>query len=221
VDAGVLAVHPLGTVTIDGTLTEWGCVPFTLVDKATAPRIAGSNPSGATLSAELALGYDAQYLYFAARITDTITGTSTAEPYLNDAVEIYLDGDATLAGTYGASDHQYVIDHKLFIKDYGPATPAVPAAAVLTAAVQKSAGGWVLEARVAWSALGGSVTAGRRVGFDVGFTNGSGTTQEQMLYWWYGPGTGAGVCTGGEWCCGAGSDPWCDTRRFGFAELRP
>ena len=118
----VVAKQVSGPIVIDGDLSDWGCPKFASLTPSNAAKVL-PRTSGATVTVtgEFAIRWDATSLYFAVRVTDgNVGGNNATDPYLNDAVEIYLAGDTTLTGDYTNIDHQYVVDYKNLRTDYGP-----------------------------------------------------------------------------------------------------
>lgn len=233
--AGTIAApEATGVITIDGNLDDWGGPVFTLVEPGNAGLILGPNgtctasnaasqclvPNGET--AEIALLRDSANLYVGVHVTvPSVGGTSTTAPYLNDAVEIYLRGDAQATGNYTSIDHQYVIDWQNQVFDYGPTNidNGQQNPAGVTSAVKVDAGnvGYVLEAKIALSALGQSaLTPGQKLGFDFGVDHGQGTGATRSLLVWWMATHSAPTCSTAK-CTSCNPDqPYCDTLDFGF-----
>jgi hypothetical protein len=227
----VAAPQPSGTITIDGNLGDWGSPAYTTLDANDAALIVGPNgdctAANATSQclvpsseqAEFALLHDASNLYLAVRITvPSVGGTNTTAPYLNDAVEVYLRGDAVATGNYTNDDHQYVVDWQNLVLDYGPSANDTPVTNPpgVTTAVKVGGGGWVLEMSVALTQLGRSaLTPGQTLGFDVAVDHGQGTTATRSyLAWWmamHAPPT----CTTAKCTNCTPDQPYCDTLDFG------
>jgi Carbohydrate family 9 binding domain-like len=233
--AGTLvAPQTPGSITIDGDLSDWGSPAFTLLEASNAALIVG--PTGtctaanatsqclvaATESAEVALMVDSANLYVGVRVTvPNVGGTSTTQPFTNDAVEIYLRGDATPTGDYTADDHQYIIDWKNSVTDYGPPSTGTGQANPpgVTSAVQVAGGNgaYVVEAKIALTELGDTtLSPGQLVGFDLGIDHGQGTlATRSLLIWWMTP-HGTLKCTSAK-CTGCNPDqPYCDTLDVGL-----
>jgi Carbohydrate family 9 binding domain-like len=234
VNGEIVAAQVPGTITIDGNLSDWGATPFTLLNASDAALIMGPSgtctaanatssclvPSGE--SAEVALLRDSTNLYIGVRVTvPNVGGTSTTDPYTDDAVELYLRGDATATGNYTNDDHQYVIDWQNLVTDYGPSASgtgqANPPGVTSAITVMSGNTGYVVEVKVALTQLGQTaLTPGQTLGFDLGVDHGQGTTATRsFLVWWmatHAPPT----CTTPK-CTGCSPDqPYCDTLDFGL-----
>ncbi|MGH7297752.1 MAG: sugar-binding protein [Polyangiaceae bacterium] len=231
---GVLvAAQAPGAITIDGDLGDWGSPTSTILEASSAALISGPNgdcnaanatpkclvPAGE--AAEVSLLRDATNLYVGVRVTVAgVGGTSTTDPYLDDAVEIYVSGDAVATGNYTGVDHQYVVTWQNFILDYGPsqAGPGQPNPPGVTTAVKVAAGnaGYVVEMKIALSQLGQSaLSSGRTLGFDVGLDHGQGTSATRSFLVWWMATHAAPTCTTPK-CTGCNPDqPYCDTLLFG------
>jgi hypothetical protein len=229
----LLATQTPGAITVDGDLGDWGSPTFTVLQVSDAALISGptgdctaSNATSTCLvppgeTAEIAVLRDATNLYVGVRVTVAgVGGTNTTDPFYDDAVEVYLRGDAVATGNYTASDHQYVVDWQNLVLDYGPSPPGAPVANPpgVTTAVKVAAGnaGYVVEMKVALSQLGQSgLTAGQTLGFDVGVDHGQGTAATRSFLVWWMATHAAPACTTPK-CTGCSPDqPYCDTLLFG------
>jgi hypothetical protein len=231
---GMLAApEASGPITIDGDLGDWGAAEFTLLAASDAAFIEGPSgtctaanatsqclvPAGET--AEYALLRDAANLYFAVRVTvPNVGGGSTTSPFTNDAVEIYLSGDTTPTGNYTSVDHQYVIDWANLVTDYGPSATDMgqvnPPGVTSAVNVATNLGSYVVEVKVALSALGLSALApGQILGLDLGLDHGQGTeATRSFLVWWMATHT-APTCTTAKCTSCSPDQPYCDTLTFG------
>jgi hypothetical protein len=234
--AGVLvAPQAGGAITVDGDLGDWGTPLFTLLAASDAALIMGPNgtctaanatsqclvPNGET--AEVALLHDAASLYVGVRVTAPgVGGGSTTAPYTNDAVELYLRADPAPTGDYTGVDHQYVVDWKNEALDYGASQngtgqPNPPGFSSAVKVANPGNGGYVVEAKIALSALGQtSLAPGQTLGFDLGVDHGQGTpATRSFLVWWMAshapPTCSTAKCTG----CSP-EQPYCDTLDFGL-----
>ena len=78
---------------IDGNLADWAGVPAYVLNADRAYRVLWATPTPLDASATLQAAWDAGNLYFAIRVyDDAIRVDSGAQPWLDDAVEIGLDG---------------------------------------------------------------------------------------------------------------------------------
>jgi hypothetical protein len=233
--AGVL-IAPLaaGPITIDGDLGDWGSTAFTLLDASDAALIMGPNgnctaatatsqclvPNGET--SEFAFLRDATNLYVGARITvPNVGGGNTTDPFTNDAIELYVRGDATATGDYTSNDHQYIIDWANLVLDYGPSQTNMGLANPpgVTSAVKVAPGlnSYVVEVQIALGQLGQtSLTPGQMLGLDFGVDHGQGTeATRSFLVWWMA--THAAPKCATPKCMGCSPDqPYCDTLDFGL-----
>lgn len=216
----LLAGHRTSTVTIDGQLDDWNCASFLRVDVTSAAKVVGDASTRTVW--EVAAVWDEDAIYVAVRTTDATLDGNSADIYLNDSIEVYLDGDGVLTGSYGPEDHQYVLDHLGNVRDYGP-DPEITPTSPFAAAVTSSKIGWIAELRVDKSLLGATpLSSGRGLGFD--FAGNDGLDQASHVVWYYAP-TCTCSQTGNDACCcgaaGDGDDPHCNTQRFGRLRLAP
>jgi hypothetical protein len=206
---------------VDGNLADWGTLADTLTHGNAQYQSSSSAWTGvpaqddANSSAQFALRWDLSNLYVAVHVTDDVRGVHPAapgyQPYLDDAVELYLDGLHDRTTMYGADDHQFIItaDGSNFEYENTVSMGAVPAGDF---ALQPDAtgAGFAVEFRVPWSALGGTPAAnGRVIGFDLMVDDDDDTKMQDLarfIAWWNMTSTG---CTYPAGC----------TATFGAAEL--
>lgn len=218
----IVASKTTSTITLDGVLDDWGCTPFVHVSQATSAYTQTNGANASTLAADFAVTWDDQYLYVAVRVTDAaVQGSDPTNPFLNDAIEIYVAGESAANGDYSAADHRYVIDHQNLAVDYSymGTPPMVPSPPGFLSAAQNTDTGYAIEARIAASALGATALAsGKAMGFDLAIDDGDGQTQAITMVWAL---TTSDSCACQRCCCLAPSPlPFCDTRRFGRLTLQ-
>jgi len=221
--AGRLAVRcVIGTSPIlDGNLADWGALDYTLTHANAQSQSSANAWTGkpveddADSSAQMSLRWDLTYLWVAMHVDDDIRGlhpnAANYQPYLDDAVELYVDGLADRTAAYGADDHQFVVTADGHNGEYknGSLVGAVP---VADFAVQPDATGvgFSVELRVPWSVLGGAAVAnGRALGVDFEVDDDDNTTIQELtryLTWWNMSSTGCNY------------PPAC-TSNFGAAQL--
>jgi len=175
----------------------------------------------ASETTEFALMRDATNLYVGVRVTvPGVGGTSTTAPYTNDAVEIYLRGDPVATGDYTNVDQQYIIDWQNLVTSYGPPSTGTgqtnPPGVTSMVKVAAGNGGYVVEVKIALSEVGGSLSPGQTLGFDLGVDHGQGTAATRsFLVWWIAM-HAPPQCTTAK-CTGCNPDqPYCDTLDFGL-----
>ncbi len=205
---------------LDGDLSEWGTLDYSLNHRNAQAQTSGAwqdDPvaDDADCSATYALRWDLGYLYVAMHVADDIRGVHPGapgyQPYLDDAVELYLDGNGDRTAAYDADDWQYVVtadsDSQIYKK--AVAQGAVPATyfAVKNDAV---GAGYSVEFRVPWSVLGANaVVNGRTIGVDFLVDDDDNVTTQSLtryLLWWNMPSTGCNY-------------PSACTSNFGTAQL--
>ena len=186
---------------LDGDLAEWGPLDFTLTHANAQASSSGASWSGtpaqddANCSAQWSLRWDLTNLYVAVHVTDDIRGvhaTSGAgyEPYLDDAVELYLDGSGDRTATYGADDWQFIVTAAADSQVDKTTNPMGPVPAGYFAVKPDATGaGWAVEFAVPWSTLGANtVVSGRMIGVDFLIDDDDDTTALQQLsrylLWW-------------------------------------
>ena len=223
-DAAVSVATAAATApTIDGDLSDWGCGPWTELSQANA---AYARQSGQDVSAQFALRWDAAGLYVAAHVVvPTVHGSDPVNPYNNDAVEIYVSGDAPLTGDYDPTSHQFIVDWKNLAVDYGsvhyPPSQPTPNPPQFKWMAKTVADGWQVEIAIAWPALGKgkAPTSGGSVGFDLQLDDGDGTALDTQVIAELAPHAAACGCK--ACCCGQTPDfPNCDTLTFATVALQ-
>jgi photosystem II stability/assembly factor-like uncharacterized protein len=89
----VVAYKAAKPPTIDADLNEWGGVPAYYLNADRASQVLYATPAPLDASASLQVAWDADTLYFAVRAyDDAVKIDSGAKPWLDDVVEIALDG---------------------------------------------------------------------------------------------------------------------------------
>lgn len=206
---------------LDGDLSEWGTLDYTL-NHRNAQAQSGSSAwqqdpaqDDADCSATFALRWDLTNLYVAMHVNDDIRGVHPGaagyQPYLDDAVELYLDGNGDRTMTYNADDWQYIVTADRNSQTYKTAVAqgAVPAS-YFAVKDDATGAGYSVELRVPWSALGANpVVNGRTIGVDFLVDDDDDATMQQLtryLLWWNMSSTGCNY-------------PSACTSNFGAAQL--
>jgi hypothetical protein len=209
---------------VDGELDDWACIAFAPLDEETAGQSDSQyDGGGVPVSATFAMTWSTDYLYLAVNVVDpNVLGgnTTTSEIALNDSVELFLDGDGQLIGDFESAEHHYVGDWKGDVAEYGEVVTPTPDQ--FKAAVQKSAGGYTVEAQIYHKSLGTDpFVEGRQLGFDLAIGDGDGSEQWAFLLWFFRPGSEyQSSCSCSACCCNEADDEaWCNTHRFGHLKL--
>lgn len=141
-------------IQVDGSLgeTAW-----------TIAKQASKNVSGTSNNtAQFGVLWDDNYLYVGIAVADANLYNNSAEPYSDDSVEIYIDGDHNKGTSYDGFDRQ-------FIKGWNDS--ALFESRSFTNGVQHAwtatAGGYSVEMAIPWSSLGITPSAGMLIGFDI------------------------------------------------------
>jgi O-glycosyl hydrolase len=137
--------------------------------------------------------WDNQNLYLLYQITDqTVT--------ITDSVELILDIDNSKDTAYGANDFQFAFGSN------GTATEYKHNATTGVTAVSKPVqGGYVVEAKIPWATVGGTLAQGALIGLDVNANDIDVTNREAKIAWfsasneiWHDPSlAGVGKLVGG------------------------
>ena len=147
---------------IDGNVDDvWAAVPAHTISHVayTAP------DSEADLSANFKTMYDSQALYFLVDVTDDRLVSDSAESWLDDGVEIFIDATNSKSDVYGDRDYQFHFDWDASAPAMGEShhnkTNGVQYAFARTDK------GYRLEAKLPWSTLDTAPAVGKKIGLDV------------------------------------------------------
>lgn len=184
---------------LDGDLSEWGTLDYALNHRNAQAQSGAAawqdDPAqdDADCSATFSLRWDLTNLYVAIHVADDIRavhpGAAGYQPYLDDAVELYLDGSGDRTAAYDADDWQYVVTADGTSQVYQKAVAAGAVPATYYAVKNDATGaGYSVEFRVPWSVLGpNAVVNGRTLGVDFLVDDDDDTTVQQLtryLIWW-------------------------------------
>jgi hypothetical protein len=168
----VSTVSP-GGITIDGSLDDWSAAPV-VAELHPVNASLGMPKDDADLSAKIYLAWDANALYVAVHAFDNCVVCDAAFP---DKVIVSWDGRADReSGFYGADDGNATIGPTV-----SETTTGVRAAS--SKATGNNIGGYVVEVRISNEAMGGALTAGGRVGFEVELFDGSNGAYGKVEAW--------------------------------------
>ena len=159
------------TVTIDGNLeSAWNL-------SNTASKVVSG--SGYNNTSTFGVLWDDNYLYIAASVQDNSLFNDSSNPWEDDGIEIYIDGNNDKGGTYDLNDLQV-------IKEYS-GTDLFTSRTVtgVLHANQTISGGYTIEVAIPWSALDNlSVGEGTEIGFSLGVNDDdNGTNRESQVVW--------------------------------------
>jgi VCBS repeat-containing protein len=173
------------TVAVDITVTPATVYDAAIMEAETAPTIDGSvdavwsdaatysiantlfgETGGSDLSGTWRALWDASNLYYLFEVTDEAFQNDSANPWEDDAVELYIDADNSKGTSYdGVDDYQLVMrwnDSTLHL--------GVNSATNITGMVfdiVTVSGGYVCEISIPWSTLGQTASQGKLIGTDV------------------------------------------------------
>jgi peptidoglycan hydrolase-like protein with peptidoglycan-binding domain len=148
------AKKTLSPVTIDGNLSE---SVWNLTESITRT-ISGVNNNTATFSTL----WNDQYLYVAVKVLDSVLKNDSVNPWEDDSVEIYIDGNHNHATSYDSNDRQ-------IIKGQGDSTAISFKVATpnLIHGTTNISGGYTMEFAIPWSNLNIAPSANMTIGFDL------------------------------------------------------
>lgn len=158
-------------VVIDGILEDIWTLEGTIVK----PTIG----SGYNNSATFGLIWDQTNLYIAALIQDTILFNDSENPWEDDGIEIYIDGNNDKSGSYDASDLQIVLEYS------GTEMFTSRPISGLQSANKIVSGGYTIEVAVPWSELNNlTVAETTEIGFSIAVNDDdNGNAREAQVVW--------------------------------------
>ena len=164
-------------------------------------RSKGPVPRSGDVQGPFRAAWDDTALYLLVEVLDDRKVRNQVNPWLDDSVEVYLDGDASRGDTYDdRDDHQYVFvwNDPTLHEPKGETRPGVRFAQA------EWEHGYRMEIALPWPAIGAARKAGDAIGLDVHVNDNDGTGREDKLMW----SDSVDLASG-------------DPRRFGRATLLP
>jgi hypothetical protein len=149
---------------IDGREDTSGAYGWSSIGYLSPAPISGVVSSTSDLSGEWKLIWDTSYLYFLATVVDDVKRNDSQNPWDDDSVELYIDGDNSKATSYTRDDYQFVFgwNDGTVVEAHGKSTAGI------SFAKRDTATGYQIEARIPWSAINSSpAVADRVIGIDV------------------------------------------------------
>ncbi len=128
--------------------------------------------------------WDANYLYVGIQVMDeALKSLPENNPWNNDAIEIFIDGNQDKSGEYDEYDIQIIkVIDSTAVWTSRSATGIVDAVALI-------AGGYSMEVAIPWSVVNKFANAGSGLGFDISIDdNDMGTTSRDGGTIWFGDG---------------------------------
>jgi uncharacterized protein YjdB len=166
--------HAQGGIYIDGKIEEGDWVLDNLISKSTGGI---QNNEG-----YFDVLWDENYLYVGVSVKDSkVIYSPTINPWDNDAIEIYIDGNQNKGTFYDEFDVQ-------LIQTTGSnAIWSSRAVSGIHKSVSIIDGGYSMEFAIPWSVINASVTAGSGIGFDISYDDND-TGSRDGSTTWYGDG---------------------------------
>ena len=167
----VTAKKRTGTITIDGNPNE---ANWEFTNNITKTIIGSPNNTS-----KFAVLWDSLNLYVAFIVVDANKYNDSANPWEDDAVEVYIDADNNGGTSYGTNDRQ-------FMKEWNSSTiwEKNGKTSNVQSAWTNTSNGYAVELRIPWSSIGITNPAvGFTIGFDVAVDdddNGSNRESQQM-----------------------------------------
>jgi hypothetical protein len=168
--------------TIDGIKDEsWNYPEYHTLEN----EILGSPFLEGDLSASYKARWDDEHLYILVEVKDdSLMNDSSALPWEDDAVEIFIDGNNEKASGYDANDYHFVFrwnDDTVYAYQES-ALPVNPDG--VSFAQEATQQGYIMEMQIAWSALGVTASTAKPIGFDVYVNDDdAGGTLDRTIAW--------------------------------------
>lgn len=148
--------------------------------------VVGGTTTAADLGMQWRSAWDDQHLYFLVEVTDEARVNDSVGDFLDDGVEIYIDGDFSRGSSYdGVNDVQYWLPW-----GGGPAalSPSSPAGFLqgVQFAQQNTAGGYRMEVAIPWSTLQVSPADRTTLGLEVAVLDDDGVSGVDRKLQWHG-----------------------------------
>jgi hypothetical protein len=143
-------------------------------------RSKGPVPQSGDLQGRFRAMWDDAALYVLVEVLDERRVRNQAFPWLDDSVEVYVDGDGSRGDGYDdRDDHQLVFgwDDTRVHHPKGPDRPGVRFAQA------EWEHGYRVEVLLPWAAIGATPKAGSVIGLDVHVNDNDGTGREDKLMW--------------------------------------
>ena len=168
----VSAKKRTATITVNGNPSE---AAWEFTNTVTKPIIGTSNNT-----VTYAVLWDSLYLYVAVKVIDANKFNDSANPWDDDALEIYVDAENNGGTSYGANDRQ-------FMKEWNSSSvwEKTNKTSGLTHAWSNITGGYAIEMRIAWSNMAiVNPAPGFRIGFDIASDDDdNGGARESQVMW--------------------------------------
>jgi alpha-amylase len=176
---GPIIVNTTTVPTIDGTIDPaWTNAPTNAITYAAN----GSLQADFTGTKWRAL-YDNTNLYILIEVKDASLSQDGPNPWDDDAVEIFIDGNNDKAATYDANDFQYGFRWNIAANTtnmYG-----VGARTGITYAIPTVTGGYNLEVAIPWSTIGVTPVNGKLIGFEININDDDNGGAREATGSWY------------------------------------
>jgi len=172
-----------GTKTIDGDASDWSGITATPMTQYN-PTLSVTAPTSADLSGSFKAAWDTTNLYLLVQVTDDQIQIDDPVIFNNDGIEILIDANHS-----GGTSFVRGIDHQIFMSENGVIKDeqgTVIGSSNAVSAIRTVTGGYVIEAAIKWSYLGGSAPQnGQSYGFDIAINDRDNLTRESELMWLY------------------------------------
>jgi hypothetical protein len=144
-------------------------------------RSKGPVPQSGDVQGSFRAMWDDTALYVLVEVLDDSKVRNQANPWLDDSVEVYVDGDGSRGPVYDErNDHQYVLGWN-DTEVHEPRGPGGDRGVRFAQAEWEH--GYRMEIALPWSAIGATPKAGGTIGLDVHVNDNDGSGREDKLMW--------------------------------------
>jgi len=151
---------------IDGTVEDaWHFVQPDILNN----KLQGAPESVTDFSASSRVKWDDQSLYLLIEVQDdNLVNDSGNQPWKDDAVEVFVDGDNDTVPAYDANDHQFIFRwNDDTVHHYQQEIPQPVNPEGITCVQKNTETGYLMEIQIDWSAVGTDPAEEQLIGFDI------------------------------------------------------
>ena len=163
---------------INGNNNEW-----TQVMHPIANTLLGSVSSTSDLSSSFQMSWDDGYLYISGLINDDVLVNDSAKPWLDDSVELYIDGGNEKQTSYDQNDYSFIFRYNDPNVHYVSTNPDQTNPTGVDFQMVPGQNFYTIEIRIAWSLIGTASNVDE-IGFDIHINDDdNGDIREAKIAW--------------------------------------
>lgn len=149
-------------------------------------QVIGAADNADDLQASFQASWDATNLYLLIKIQDdNLINDSAAEPWNDDAIELFIDGNNDKSLSYDANDYQFILrynDPNIYEFQSGILQNTNPAG--IQKVQRLTHNGYQIELSISWSAFGLSANTNQQIGFDLHVNDDDdGSARDSKIAW--------------------------------------